>query len=155
MQSATSQAQYRSGSGTIARICNDAWSRLRNCLHRIHGAGHQAIFDDTVLDKNFSHQIKLVRLQYSGNAHSLVRSIGLVNCVYLNPEADQYWVIDYRLNDAGRDGKSKLDRKSKLDHVHIDSLHKIDCCPLQPTPRQPENVEARGTGAAGTVGSSL
>ena len=67
------------------------------------------IFDDTVLDKNFSHQIELVRLQYSGNAHGLIKGIGLVNCVYVNPETGQYWVIDYRIYDPDRDGKSKLD----------------------------------------------
>ena len=112
-------------------MCNDAWGRLRHCLqriHGIHGTGHQALLGDTVLDKNFSHQIELVRLQYSGIAHSLIRNIGLVNCADLNPETEQYWVIDYRFNDPGRDGKSKLD------HVHFDSLHRIDYCPLQPTP---------------------
>ncbi len=48
------------------------------------------IFDDTVLGKNFSPQIELVRLQFSGNAHGLIKGIGLVNCVYVNPETGQY-----------------------------------------------------------------
>ena len=47
------------------------------------------IFDDTVLDKNYSHSIELVRRQYSGNAHAVIRGIGVVTCVYVNPEADQ------------------------------------------------------------------
>jgi hypothetical protein len=29
------------------------------------------VFDDTVADKNFSHEIELVRHQYSGNAHGV------------------------------------------------------------------------------------
>lgn len=59
------------------------------------------VFDDTVLDKNFSHKIEMVRRQYrySGNAHRLIKGIGLVNCVYVNPESGQYWVIDYRVYD--------------------------------------------------------
>lgn len=119
----------------------------------VHGF---VIFDDTVLDKNFSHQIELVRLQYSGNAHGLIKGIGLVNCVYVNPETGQYWVIDYRIYDPDRDGKSKLDHvqdmlRQIVEHkqlpfhavlmdtwyaakelmLFIDSLHKIYYCPLK------------------------
>ncbi len=42
------------------------------------------IFDDTVLDKNYSHAIELVRRQYSGNAHGVIKGIGVVTCVYVN-----------------------------------------------------------------------
>src|SRR5437867_2088644 len=37
------------------------------------------VFDDTILDKNFSHKIELVRRQYSGNAHGVIKGIGVVN----------------------------------------------------------------------------
>jgi hypothetical protein len=67
------------------------------------------VFDDTVADKDFSHHIELVRRQYSGNAHGIIKGIGIVNCVYVNPETDQYWIIDYRIYDPEGDGKSKLD----------------------------------------------
>lgn len=67
------------------------------------------IFDDTVLDKRYSQEIELVRRQYSGNEHRVLRGIGLVNCVYVNPETGQFWVIDYRIYDPDGDGKSKLD----------------------------------------------
>src|SRR5690606_30073129 len=63
------------------------------------------VFDDTVLDKNGSHTIELVRRHYSGNAHGLIQGIGLVNCVYVNPETGQYRVIDYRIYDPDHDGK--------------------------------------------------
>jgi len=33
----------------------------------------------------------------------------VVNCVYYDPVDDQFWVIDYRVYDPDRDGKSKLD----------------------------------------------
>ena len=52
------------------------------------------LFDDTVLDKRHARQIETVRRQWSGNAHGVIRGIGVVNCVYVNPETDQFWVID-------------------------------------------------------------
>ena len=41
------------------------------------------IFDDSILDKNHSHSIELVRRQYSGNAHGLIKGISMVNCLYV------------------------------------------------------------------------
>lgn len=67
------------------------------------------IFDDSVLDKNFSHNIELVRRQYSGNAHGVIKGIGMVNCLYVNPDSGEYWIIDYRIYEPDGDGKSKLD----------------------------------------------
>lgn len=72
------------------------------------------VFDDTVLDKNHSHSIELVRRQYSGNAHSVIRGIGVVTCVYVNPELDQFWLIDYRIYDPEGDGKTKRDHVSEM-----------------------------------------
>ncbi len=57
------------------------------------------IFDDTVVDKNYSYAIELVRRQYSGNAHGLIKGIRVVTCIYVNPELDDFWVIDYRIYD--------------------------------------------------------
>ncbi|MEM1366621.1 MAG: transposase [Cyanobacteria bacterium P01_H01_bin.15] len=67
------------------------------------------VFDDTVLDKSYSRKIEGSQWQYSGNAGGLVNGIGLVSCVYVNPDSEQYWVIDYRLYDKKTDGSSKLD----------------------------------------------
>lgn len=67
------------------------------------------IFDDVVLEKVHSTKIQGVRRQYSGNAHGVIRGIGVVNCVYYDPVKDQFWVIDFRLFDPDRDGKTKLD----------------------------------------------
>ena len=69
-------------------------------------------FDDTIADKNYSQRIELVRRQYSGNAHGVIKGIGIVTCVYINPSTDQFWIIDYRIYDPDGDGKTKLD------HVH-------------------------------------
>jgi SRSO17 transposase len=67
------------------------------------------VFDDTVLDKRHSQKIELVRKQYSGNAHQIIRGIGVVSCVYINSKTGQFWVIDYRVYAPEQDGKTKLD----------------------------------------------
>lgn len=47
------------------------------------------VFDDTVLDKRYSFTIESVRRQYSGNAHGVIKGIGVVTCVYVNPKLDR------------------------------------------------------------------
>lgn len=74
------------------------------------------VFDDTVIDKNFSHKIELVRRQYSGNAHGIIKGIGVVTCVYVNPQLNQFWIIDYRIYDPAGDGKTKLDHVQDMLH---------------------------------------
>jgi len=114
------------------------------------------VFDDTIIDKDFWHKIELVRRQYSGNAHGVVKGIGVVTCVYVNPDTKEHWMIDYRIYDPQGDGKSKLDHVKDMltDVVHhkglacrtilmdtwyatkelmlfIESLGKIYYCPLK------------------------
>ena len=72
------------------------------------------LFDDMVLDKAESQKIELVRQQWSGNAKQVIRGIGVVTCVYVNPETDQFWVIDYRIFAPETDNKSKLDHMREM-----------------------------------------
>lgn len=72
------------------------------------------VFDDTVLDKRYAHQIELLRRQWSGNAHTVINGIGVVTCVYVNPDLDAFWIIDYRIYDPTGDGKTKLDHVSDM-----------------------------------------
>jgi hypothetical protein len=72
------------------------------------------MFDDTVADKDYSVEIQGVRRQYSGNAHGIIKGIGIVTFVYYNPELDRYWVVDYRIFDPDRDGKTKLDHVNDM-----------------------------------------
>ena len=60
-------------------------------------------------DKNYSFAIALARRQYSGNAKAVIKGIGIVTCVYVNPDTNQFWLINYRLFAPEVDGKSKLD----------------------------------------------
>lgn len=113
------------------------------------------LFDDSVIDKDFSFDIEMVRSQYSGNAHDVIKGIGVVTCVYYNPDVDQFYALDYRIFDPGRDGKSKLNHvQDMLDGLtsrnvaysyvlmdswyavtelmmQIDDLGKIYYCPLK------------------------
>jgi hypothetical protein len=72
------------------------------------------LFDDTVSDKNYSFVIELVRRQYSGNAKSVIKGIGIVTCLYVNPELNKFWLIDYRIFAPDEDGKTKLDHAKEM-----------------------------------------
>lgn len=114
------------------------------------------IFDDSVLDKRYSEEIEIVRRQYSGNEHGVLKGIGVVSCVYVNPTIERFWVIDYRIFNPDVDGKTKIDHvKDMLQNLvyhkllpfdtvlmdtwyavhslmlYIDSLDKIYYCPLK------------------------
>jgi len=65
------------------------------------------ILDDSVQDKSYSQKIEMVNRQYSGNAHGLIKGIGIVNLVH----ADQsdYYPLDFRVYAPAVDGKTKND----------------------------------------------
>lgn len=83
------------------------WEQVKNEI--VSSPNGFIVFDDTVLDKRYSQAIEPVRSQYSGNAHGIVRGMGVVTCIYVNPDTDQFWAIDWRLFDPDTDGKTKLD----------------------------------------------
>ena len=114
------------------------------------------LFDDTVINKEYSVNIELARRQYSGNTHSITTGIGVVTCVYYNPEVQKFWITDYRIYDPDKDGKTKMDHlEDMLEHtldqkklffknflvdswyathkimLKIDSLEKIYYCPVK------------------------
>ena len=65
------------------------------------------IVDDSVQNKQYSHKIELVKKQYSGAAHGLVRGIGIVNLVH--SDGKEFYPIDYRIYAPEADGKTKND----------------------------------------------
>ncbi len=91
---------------------NLIWERAKEQV--VYSQEGCVLFDDTVLEKVFSFDIEGVRRQYSGNKHGIIKGIGVVNCVYFNPETGQYWVLDFRMFDPERDGKTKLDHVSDM-----------------------------------------
>jgi hypothetical protein len=143
------------------------WEQVRGQVVRSTEA--YLAFDDTVLDHDSSFKIELVRRQYSGNAHDVIKGIGVVTCVYINPATDQFWIIDYRIYDPDRDGKTKLDHvRDMLDNaladkelpfrgvlmdtwyaerklmLHIERLHKAYYCPLKDNRQVDESDGERG-----------
>jgi hypothetical protein len=67
------------------------------------------IVDDSVQDKRYSRFIELVKLQYSGAEHGLVRGIGIVNLVHSAGAKGDFYPIDYRIYAPEQDGKTKND----------------------------------------------
>jgi hypothetical protein len=71
--------------------------------------GDFLIVDDSVQDKRYSRFIELVKLQYSGAEHGLVRGIGIVNLVHSAGAGKDFYPIDYRIYAPDQDGKTKND----------------------------------------------
>jgi hypothetical protein len=67
------------------------------------------IVDDSVQDKRYSRFIELVKQQYSGAEHGLVRGIDIVNLVHSTGVAGEFYPIDYRIYAPEVDGKTKND----------------------------------------------
>src|SRR6185295_12172318 len=65
------------------------------------------LLDDSVQNKRYSQFIELVKLQYSGAAHGLVRGIGIVNLVHSAGSEKDFYPIDYRIYAPDQDGKTK------------------------------------------------
>ena len=84
----------------------DLWHSVREDLD-FHRDGY-LLFDDTVVPKPYGKHIQPVRRQCSGWEKRVVDGIGIVTCVYVHPQTQAYWIIDYRIYDVDRDGKTKL-----------------------------------------------
>jgi hypothetical protein len=65
------------------------------------------IVDDSVQDKRYSQKIELVKRQYSGTQHGIVRGIGVVNLVQTTGQPDDFYPTDYRIYAPEVDGKTK------------------------------------------------
>lgn len=100
---------------------NAVWQSVAHLVRRSGNAC--LIFDDSVLDKRHSFKIELVRSQYSGNEHGVVKGIGVVNCLYVNLDTNDYWIIDWRVYDPAGDGKTKLDHVRDMFADAIASKH--------------------------------
>ena len=72
------------------------------------------VFDDPVIDKRYATEIETSKGQYSGNEHGVIQGIGLRNCIYVNHELGKFWVVDYRIYDPDRDGKTKIDHVKEM-----------------------------------------
>lgn len=72
------------------------------------------IVDDSVHDKRYSRFIELVRAQYSGNEHRVVRGSGVVSLVHSAGKDTDFYPIDYRVYAPDVDGKTKNDHCAEM-----------------------------------------
>lgn len=70
--------------------------------------------DDSVQDKCYSRFIELVKLQYSGAEHGLVRGISIVNLVHSAGKRKDFYPIDYRIYAPDQDGKTKNEHFAEM-----------------------------------------
>lgn len=83
----------------------DLWTLAEPLIE--NGPEAYLIVDDSVQEKPHSRVIDLVKRQYSGNVHGLVRGIGVVNLVHSVRE--DYHPIDFRVYAPQMDGLTKND----------------------------------------------
>jgi Transposase DDE domain len=72
------------------------------------------LVDDSVQDKRYSRFIELVRAQYSGNEHRVIKGIGVVNLVHSAGKDGDFYPIDYRVYAPDVDGKTKNDHFQEM-----------------------------------------
>ena len=83
----------------------DVWDLVKNRIDDSEEAF--LLVDDSVQNKEYSHVIETVKLQYSGNEHGLVKGIGLVNLVHTNGFEGDFYPVNYRVYNPDEDGKTK------------------------------------------------
>lgn len=87
------------------------WELAKGIIH--DGKESFLILDDSVADKRYSQKIDLVKKQYSGAVHALVRGIDVVNLVHYDSESG-FNPIDYRIYAPMQDGKTKQEHASEM-----------------------------------------
>jgi len=81
------------------------------------------LVDDSVQDKRYSRFIELVRAQYSGNEHRVIKGIGVVNLVHSAGKDGDFYPIDYRVYAPEVDGKTKNDHFQEMFVNALDLKH--------------------------------
>jgi len=99
--------------------------RPRQLWELVHGRiddGREAflIVDDSVHDKRYSRFMEVVRFQYSGAEHRVIKGIGVVSLVHSNGQAGDFYPIDYRVY------APEVDHKSKNDHFREMFTHAVE-----------------------------
>lgn len=88
----------------------DIWQQAKSHVLKTSGI---LLVDDTVLNKSRSDKIELVRYQYSGTEHDVVKGIGMLNFLWVD-EAQEVCPIDVRIYEPKEDGKTKNDHFREL-----------------------------------------
>ena len=88
----------------------DIWQEAKEHILATRGV---LIVDDTILNKSRSRKIELVRWQYSGTEHDIVRGIGILNFLWVD-ESNEVCPMDVRIYEPKEDGKTKNDHFREL-----------------------------------------
>ena len=91
----------------------DIWNEAKP--HVLDSSG-VLIVDDTILDKTRSDKIELVRYQYSGNAHDVIKGIGMLNFLWVD-QTNEVSPVDVRIYEPKEDGKTKNDHFREMLHL--------------------------------------
>lgn len=83
----------------------DVWDEAQKCVLNTSGI---IVADETVLDKSRSQKIELVRWQYSGTEHDIVRGVGMLNFLWVDSDS-QVCPMDFRIWEPQADGYTKND----------------------------------------------
>jgi hypothetical protein len=87
----------------------ELWNQVKDLADPKSG---YLVIDDTTLDKRYSRENELAKLQYSGDEHGLVNGINLVNLLWTDLE--KCIPVDYRVYHKEADGKTKNDLFQEL-----------------------------------------
>jgi len=85
----------------------DIWNEVKN--HVLESESGVIVADETVLNKNRSNKTELVRWQYSGTMHDIVRGIGMLNFLWVDNNKD-VCPMDFRIWEPKEDGQTKNDQ---------------------------------------------
>lgn len=88
----------------------DIWKLAKGMISKSRGI---IAVDETVLNKNRSNKIELVRWQYSGTEHDIVKGIGLLNFLWVS-DTGEVCPMDFRIWEPREDGKTKNDHFREL-----------------------------------------
>lgn len=83
----------------------DIWETAKQDVLETQGI---IIGDETVLDKSRSKKVELVRWQYSGDEHDVIRGIGMLNMLWKRIDGEVF-PMDFRIYNPPEDGKTKND----------------------------------------------
>ncbi len=81
---------------------SDLWNQVNGLVKKDTG---YLIVDDTLLEKKYSRENELAKVQYTGNGQTLMMGIDIVNLLWT--DSDEFVPVDYRVYHKENDDKTK------------------------------------------------
>ena len=94
----------------------DIWGEAKSFVLDNNSSGI-IVADETVLNKGRSQKIELVRWQYSGTVHDIIKGIGMLNFLWVN-DKKEVCPMDFRIWEPKEDGQTKNEQfRDMLTHA--------------------------------------